>query len=139
MIQQTLSIIKPDATKRNLVGEILAVLEQNNFKIKGLKMVQLNQAQAEGFYAEHQGKPFFEPLVEFMMSGPIVVAVIEGENAIARYRTLMGATDPEKREKGTIRDRYALSYRENSVHGSDSESSAKREIAYFFSPNDIMK
>lgn len=139
MIQQTLSIIKPDATKRNLVGEILAVLEQNNFKIKGLKMVQLNQAQAEGFYAEHQGKPFFEPLVEFMMSGPIVVAVIEGENAIARYRSLMGATDPEKREKGTIRDRYALSYRENSVHGSDSENSAKREIAYFFSPNDIMK
>lgn len=138
MIQQTLSIIKPDATKRNLVGEILAVLEQNNFKIKGLKMVQLNQAQAEGFYAEHQGKPFFEPLVDFMMSGPIVVAVIEGENAIERYRTLMGATDPEKREKGTIRDRYALSYRENSVHGSDSESSAKREIAYFFSPNDIM-
>lgn len=139
MMQQTLSIIKPDATKRNLVGEILAVLEQNNFKIKGLKMVQLNQAQAEGFYAEHQGKPFFEPLVEFMMSGPIVVAVIEGENAIERYRTLMGATDPEKREKGTIRDRYALSYRENSVHGSDSENSAKREIAYFFSPNDIMK
>lgn len=139
MIQQTLSIIKPDATKRNLVGEILAVLEQNNFKIKGLKMVQLNQAQAEGFYAEHQGKPFFEPLVEFMMSGPIVVAVIEGENAIARYRSLMGATDPEKREKGTIRDRYALSYRENSVHGSDSENSAKREIAYFFSPSDIMK
>lgn len=139
MIQQTLSIIKPDATKRNLVGEILAVLEQNNFKIKGLKMVQLNQAQAEGFYAEHQGKPFFEPLVDFMMSGPIVVAVIEGENAIARYRTLMGATDPEKREKGTIRDRYALSYRENSVHGSDSENSAKREIAYFFSPSDIMK
>lgn len=139
MIQQTLSIIKPDATKRNLVGEILAVLEQNDFKIKGLKMAQLNQAQAEGFYAEHQGKPFFEPLVEFMMSGPIVVAVIEGENAIERYRTLMGATDPEKREKGTIRDRYALSYRENSVHGSDSENSAKREIAYFFSPNDIMK
>lgn len=139
MIQQTLSIIKPDATKRNLVGEILALLEQNDFKIKGLKMVQLNQAQAEGFYVEHQGKPFFEPLVEFMMSGPIVVAVIEGENAIERYRTLMGATDPEKREKGTIRDRYALSYRENSVHGSDSESSAKREIAYFFSPNDIMK
>lgn len=139
MIQQTLSIIKPDATKRNLVGEILAVLEQNNFKIKGLKMVQLNQAQAEGFYAEHQGKPFFEALVDFMMSGPIVVAVIEGENAIERYRTLMGATDPEKREKGTIRDRYALSYRENSVHGSDSENSAKREIAYFFSPSDIMK
>lgn len=139
MIQQTLSIIKPDATKRNLVGEILAILEQNQFKIKGLKMVHLNQAQAEGFYAEHQGKPFFEPLVEFMMSDPIVVAVIEGENAIERYRALMGATDPEKRKKGTIRDRYALSYRENSVHGSDSENSAKREIAYFFSPNEIIK
>lgn len=139
MIQQTLSIIKPDATKRHLVGEILAILEQNGLAIKGLKMVQLTQAQAEGFYAEHQGKPFFAPLVEFMISGPVVVAVLEGENAIEGYRALMGATDPEKREKGTIRDRYALSYRENSVHGSDSESSAQREIAYFFSPNEIVK
>lgn len=138
MLQQTLSIIKPDATKRHLIGEILTILEQHNFVIKALKMVHLTKAQAEGFYAEHQGKPFFEPLVDFMISGPIVVAVIEGENAITRYRDLMGATDPEKRQKDTIRDRYSLSYRENTVHGSDSELSAKREIAYFFTPNEII-
>lgn len=138
MIQQTLSIIKPDATERHLIGEILAILETQNLSIKALKMVQLTQAQAEGFYAEHQGKPFFEPLVEFMISAPIVVAVLEGEEAISRYRDLMGATDPEKRQKGTIRDRFALSYRQNTVHGSDSEASAKREIAYFFTPNEIM-
>lgn len=138
MIQQTLSIIKPDATERHLIGEILAILETQNLSIKALKMVHLTQAQAEGFYAEHQGKPFFEPLVEFMTSAPIVVAVLEGEEAISRYRELMGATDPEKRQKGTIRDRFALSYRQNTVHGSDSEASAKREIAYFFTPNEIM-
>ena len=139
MLQQTLTIIKPDATKRHLIGEILSHIEKNGFTIKALKMVHLTTAQAQGFYAEHQGKAFFEPLVEFMISAPIVVAVLEGEDVINRYRSLMGATDPEKREKGTIRDRYALSYRENSVHGSDSENSAKREIAYFFSPSDIMK
>lgn len=138
MIQQTLSIIKPDMTKRHLIGEVLAILEKNGLVIKALKKLQLTQAQAEGFYAEHQGKPFFEPLVAFMISGPVVVAVLEGENAISHYRALMGATDPEKREKGTIRDRYALSYRENSVHGSDSEESAKREIAFFFTPNEIV-
>ncbi|QLB20436.1 nucleoside-diphosphate kinase [Vespertiliibacter pulmonis] len=138
MLQQTLSIIKPDATKRHLIGEILSILEQNNFVIKALKMVHLTKEQAEGFYAEHQGKAFFESLVEFMISGPIVVIVIEGENAITRYRDLMGATDPEKRQKDTIRARYSLSYRENTVHGSDSEISAKREIAYFFTPNEIM-
>lgn len=138
MIQQTLSIIKPDATKRHLIGEILAILEQHNFTLKALKMVHLTKEQAEGFYAEHTGKAFFEPLIDFMISAPIVVAVIEGENAITRYRELMGATDPEKRQKGTIRDRYSLSYRENTVHGSDSDISAKREIAYFFTPNEIM-
>ena len=100
--------------------------------------MQLNQAQAEGFYAEHQGKPFFEPLIEFMISAPIVAAVLEGENAISHYRELIGATDPEKRQAGTIRALYAISGRENSVHGSDSEASAKREIAYFFSPNEIL-
>lgn len=139
MIQQTLSIIKPDATKRNLIGEILSQLEQNGLAIKALKMLHLTKAQAEGFYAEHQGKPFFDPLVEFMTSAPVVVTVLEGENAIMHYRKLMGATDPEKREKGTLRDRYALSYQQNSVHGSDSETSAAREIAYFFSPNEIVK
>ncbi|MBV6539977.1 nucleoside-diphosphate kinase [Ursidibacter maritimus] len=139
MIQQTLSIIKPDATKRNIIGGILTQIEQSGLSVKALKMLHLTQEQAEGFYAEHQGKDFFAPLVAFMTSAPIVVAVLEGENAITHYRSLMGATDPEKREKGTIRDRFALSYRENSVHGSDSENSAKREIAYFFTPNEIVK
>ncbi|AHG82382.1 Nucleoside diphosphate kinase [Bibersteinia trehalosi USDA-ARS-USMARC-188] len=138
MIQQTLSIIKPDATRRNLVGQILAEIEKGGLKIKALKMLHLNAEQAGGFYAEHQGKDFFEPLVQFMTSAPIVVAVLEGENAVQHYRDLMGATDPAKREKGTIRDRFALSMRENSVHGSDSELSAKREIAYFFMPNEIV-
>ncbi|WP_301099544.1 nucleoside-diphosphate kinase [Otariodibacter sp.] len=138
MLQQTLCIIKPDATNRHLIGEILAHLEKNNLAIKALKMLQLTKPQAEGFYAEHQGKSFFEPLVESMLKAPIVVAVLEGENAISYYRNLIGATDPEKREKGTIRDLYALSYRENSVHGSDSEDSAKREIAYFFTKNEIV-
>ncbi|MDH2925176.1 nucleoside diphosphate kinase [Nicoletella semolina] len=138
MKQQTLAIIKPDATRRHLIGEILAYIEQHSFTIKALKMVHLNQEQAGGFYAEHQGKPFFEPLVDFMTSAPVVVAVLEAENAVATYRKLMGSTNPDNREKGTIRDKYALSYRENSVHGSDSEHSAKREIAYFFTPNEIV-
>lgn len=138
MIQQTLAIIKPDITQRHLVGEILAILEKNGLAIKALKMVRLTKSQAEGFYAEHQGKPFFEPLVEFMISAPVVVVVLEGENAVSHYRHLMGATDPTKREKGTIRDRYALSYQENAVHGSDSNASATREIAYFFTPNEIV-
>ncbi|QLB16099.1 nucleoside-diphosphate kinase [Mannheimia varigena] len=138
MIQQTLSIIKPDVTKRNLIGQVLAEIEKGGLKIKALKMLHLTTEQAGGFYAEHQGKEFFEPLVEFMTSEPIVVAVLEGENAVQHYRDLMGATDPAKREKGTIRDKFALSYRENSVHGSDSEESAKREIAYFFVPSEIV-
>lgn len=138
MIQQTLSIIKPDATNRNLIGQILAEIENSGLKVKALKRLHLTAEQAGGFYAEHQGKEFFEPLVAFMTSAPIVVAVLEGENAIQHYRNLMGATDPAKREKGTIRDKFALSYRENSVHGSDSEASAKREIAYFFTPNEIV-
>lgn len=138
MIQQTLSIIKPDVTKRNLIGQVLAEIEKGGLKIKALKMLHLTTEQAGGFYAEHQGKEFFEPLVEFMTSEPIVVAVLEGENAVQHYRALMGATDPTKREKGTIRDKFALSYRENSVHGSDSEESAKREIAYFFVPSEIV-
>ncbi|QLB41082.1 MULTISPECIES: nucleoside-diphosphate kinase [Mannheimia] len=138
MIQQTLSIIKPDATRRNLIGNILSHLESNGLTIKAIKRLHLTREQAEGFYAEHKGKDFFEPLVTFMTSAPIVVSVLEGENAVQHYRDLMGATDPAKREKGTIRDKFALSYRENSVHGSDSEASAKREIAYFFVPSEIV-
>lgn len=138
MIQQTLCLIKPDATKRNLIGKILSHLEDAGLTVKALKKVQLTQEQAEGFYAEHQGKAFFAPLVEFMISAPIIAVVLEGENAIAHYRELMGATDPEQRKTGTIRALYAISGRENSVHGSDSERSAKREIAYFFTPNEII-
>lgn len=138
MMQQTLCIIKPDATQRNIVGKILAEIEKGGLTIKALKMVHLNAEQAGGFYAEHQGRDYFEPLVNFMISAPVAVAVLEGENAVQRYRNLIGATDPAKREKGTIRDLFALSYRENSVHGSDSEESAKREIAYFFTPNEIV-
>ena len=137
MIQQTLSIIKPDVTKRNLIGQVLAEIEKSGLTVKAMKMVHLTQAQAEGFYAEHQGKEFFVRLTLFMTSAPIVVSVLEGENAIQHYRNIMGATDPAKREKGTIRDQFALSTTENSVHGSDSEESAKREIAYFFMPNEI--
>lgn len=138
MIEQTLCLIKPDATKRHLIGKILSHLEEAGLTIKALKKIQLTQAQAEGFYAEHQGKPFFEPLVEFMISAPIVAVVLEGENAISHYRELMGATDPAQRKAGTLRALYAISGRENSVHGSDSEASAKREIAYFFAPSEII-
>lgn len=138
MMQQTLCLIKPDATKRHLIGKILAHLEDAGLTIKALKKLQLTQAQAEGFYAEHQGKDFFAPLIDFMISGPIVAVVLEGENAIAHYRELMGATKAEDRKPGTLRHMYAISRRENSVHGSDSPDSAKREIAYFFSPNEII-
>lgn len=138
MRQQTLAIIKPDATKRQLIGKILAEIEAAGLTIKALKKVHLSREQAEGFYAEHQGKSFFDPLVDFMISAPIVVAVLEGENAVANYRELMGATDPAQRKAGTLRTQFALSYRENSVHGSDSPQSAEREIAYFFVPSEIV-
>ncbi len=137
MMEKTLSIIKPDAVKRDLIGEILARFEKEGFKIIATKMVRLTQAQAEGFYAEHQGKPFFEPLVNYMMSAPIVVSVLEKENAVKDYRTLIGATNPESAADGTIRKDFALSQRENSVHGSDSVESANREIAYFFADSEI--
>lgn len=137
MLQQTFSIIKPDAVKRNLIGAILARFEQAGFQVNAMKMLHLTQAQAEGFYAEHQGKPFFEPLVEYMISGPLVVLVLGKDNAIQDYRRLIGATNPENAEQGTIRKEFALSQRENSVHGSDSVDSAKREIAYFFADSEI--
>lgn len=138
MREQTLCLIKPDATKRRLIGRILADLEAADFEIKALKKIQLTQEQAEGFYAEHQGRAYFESLVAFMISAPVIAVVLEGENAILRYRELMGATQPEARKAGTLRHRYALGGRENSVHGSDSPDSARREIAYFFSPNEIL-
>lgn len=137
MTERTLSIIKPDAVKRDLIGAILSRFEQAGFNIIAMKMLHLTREQAEGFYAEHEGKAFFEPLVAYMMSAPIVVSVLEKENAVKDYRTLIGATNPEMAEEGTIRKAFALSQRENSVHGSDSVESAKREIAYFFAEPEI--
>ena len=136
-LQRTLSIIKPDAVKRHLIGAILARFEQQGFNIAAAKMVQLSREQAEGFYAEHQGKPFFEPSVEYMISAPVFVSVLEKENAVQDYRTLMGTTNPETAAEGTIRRDFALNQRENSVHGSDSPESAAREIAYFFASEEI--
>lgn len=137
MTERTLSIIKPDAVKRDLIGAILARFEQNGFKIAAIKMVRLTREQAEGFYAEHQGKAFFEQLVDYMMSAPIVVSVLEKENAVQDYRALIGTTNPENAAEGTIRKDFALNQRENSVHGSDSTESAAREIAYFFVDSEI--
>ncbi|UZJ45124.1 nucleoside-diphosphate kinase [Marinimicrobium sp. C6131] len=135
--QQTLSIIKPDAVRKNLIGAIESRFEQAGLKIVALKMVRLSRDQAEGFYAEHKGKPFFEGLVDFMTSGPVCVQVLAGENAIARNRELMGATNPEEAAPGTIRADYAESVSINAAHGSDSPESAAREIAYFFEPGEI--
>ena len=137
MTERTLSIIKPDAVKRDLIGAILARFEQNGFKIVAIKMLRLTREQAEGFYAEHQGKAFFEQLVDYMMSAPIVVSVLEKENAVQDYRALIGSTNPENAAEGTIRKDFALNQRENSVHGSDSAESAAREIAYFFVDSEI--
>lgn len=136
-LERTLSIIKPDAVERNLIGPILARFEENGFKIIAVKMLHLIPEQAAGFYAEHRGKAFFVDLVEYMTSAPVMVVALEKENAVKSYRTLMGATDPEMAEQGTIRCDFALSKRQNSVHGSDSLASAEREIAYFFVENDI--
>lgn len=136
-MERTLAIIKPDAVERNLIGRILARLEANGFRILATKMVHLTQEQAEGFYAEHQGREFFAGLVEYMISAPVLVAVLEKENAIKDYRTLMGATNPENAEVGTIRREFAINQRKNSVHGSDSPDNAAREIAYFFVESEI--
>ncbi len=136
-LQRTFSIIKPDAVKRNLIGAIYQRMEQAGLTIVAAKMVHLTEEQARGFYAEHEGKPFFEPLKEFMTSGPIMVQVLEGEEAITRYRELMGKTNPEEAACGTLRADYALSMRHNSVHGSDSPESAAREIEFFFPESEI--
>lgn len=136
-IQRTLSIIKPDAVAKNVVGEIFSRFEKAGLKIIALEMLHLSREQAEGFYAEHKGKGFFEPLMEFMTSGPICVQVLEGENAIQTNRTLMGATNPQEADPGTIRADFASTVDANAVHGSDSPASADREIAYFFSEDQI--
>ena len=136
-VQRTLSIIKPDATKRNLTGRINTVFEENGLRIVAQKRIRLTIEQAKAFYKEHDGKPFFDGLVQFMASAPVVVQVLEGEDAIAQNRRLMGATDPSQAEEGTIRKMFALSKGENSVHGSDSETSAAREISFFFNALEI--
>ncbi len=138
-IEQTLSIIKPDAVKKQIIGEIQTRIHQAKLDIIAMKMVKLTKEQAEGFYAEHQDKPFFANLVKFMMSGPIVVQVLQGENAVERYRQLMGPTDLSKAAAGTLRADFANSMRENAVHGSDSLASAEREIAYFFVDSEIFR
>jgi nucleoside-diphosphate kinase len=138
MTERTLSIIKPDAVARHKVGGILKMIEGAGLTVKAMKMLHLSRAQAEGFYAVHRQRPFFGSLTEFMCSGPVVVSVLEGEEAIARYRTLMGATNPAKAEDGTIRKRYALDIEKNSVHGSDAPETAAVEIAYFFNQLEIV-
>jgi nucleoside-diphosphate kinase len=137
-VERTFSILKPDATARNLTGAINAVIEQAGLRIVAQRRVRITRAQAETFYAVHRERPFFRELVDFMISGPVVVQVLEGENAIAKYRDIMGATDPAKATPGTIRKLYARSIGENSVHGSDAPETAAKEIAQFFAGNDIV-
>ena len=131
-IQRTLSIIKPDAVAKNVIGKIYSRFETNGLRIVAAQMRQLSRAEAEGFYAVHRERPFFKALVDFMISGPVMIQVLEGENAIAKNRELMGATDPKKAEKGTIRADFAESIDANAVHGSDAPETAAVEIAYFF-------
>jgi nucleoside-diphosphate kinase len=137
-IERTFSILKPDATERNLTGAINAIIEKAGLRIIAQKRVRISREQAEKFYSVHRERPFFGELVDFMISGPVVVQVLEGENAIARYREVMGATDPAKAADGTIRKVHARSIGENSVHGSDAADTAAREIEQFFSENEII-
>lgn len=136
-VERTLSIIKPDAVSKNLIGEITRRFEQGGLRVVAAKMVHLTREQAQGFYAVHKDKPFFNDLVAFMTSGPILVQVLEGENAIARNREIMGATDPRKAAPGTIRADFATDVQENAVHGSDSPQTAKAEIEFFFRNGEI--
>jgi len=131
-LERTLSIIKPDAVKKNVIGQILARFEKAGLRIVAARMMHLSRAEAEGFYAVHRQRPFFRDLVEFMISGPVLVQVLEGENAVVKNRELMGATDPKKADKGTIRADFAESIDANAVHGSDSAENARTEVAYFF-------
>ncbi|HEV2212025.1 MAG TPA: nucleoside-diphosphate kinase [Gammaproteobacteria bacterium] len=136
-IERTLSIVKPDGVAKNLIGEVYTRFEKAGLKVVAARMLQLSRAQAEGFYAVHRERPFFKPLVEFMISGPVMVQVLEGEGAIKKNRDIMGATDPKKADKGTIRGDFAETVDENMVHGSDAPETARQEIAYFFSDLDI--
>jgi nucleoside-diphosphate kinase len=138
MAERTLSIIKPDATRRNLTGEIISRLERAGLRVIAQRRMRLSQAQAEAFYGVHRERPFFRSLVEFMTSGPVVVQALEGDNAVAKYREVMGATDPAKAAPGTIRKDLAESIEANSVHGSDAADTAANEIKFFFSDLDIV-
>lgn len=137
-IERTLCIVKPDAVEKNNIGNILGMVEGAGFKLRGVRLVHLSRPQAEGFYAVHRERPFFGELVEFMTRGPVVVACLEAENAVVKYRELMGATNPANAAEGTIRKKYAASIGENAVHGSDSLENAKNEIAYFFPGYDLL-
>lgn len=137
-LERTFSIIKPDATRRNLTGAVNAKLEGADLRIIAQKRIRMSRAQAEGFYGVHKERPFFGELVDFMISGPVVIQVLEGENAVLKNREVMGATNPAQAEPGTIRKEFALSIGENSVHGSDSLENAKTEIAFFFKDDEIV-
>ena len=137
-MQRTLSIIKPDGVKRGLIGEVVRMLEQNDLNIVAMKMVHMTKQQAEGFYAVHRERPFFQSLTDFMSSGPAIVMVLEGENVIARYRELMGATNYEEAAEGTIRKLFATDIEQNVVHGSDAPETAAFEISYFFNQFEIV-
>ncbi len=136
-VERTFSIVKPDAVAKNIIGEIYRRFEQAGLRIVAAKMIHMSRAQAEGFYAVHKARPFFKDLTTYMSSGPVVVQVLEGENAIARNREIMGATNPKDAAKGTIRADFADSIEANAVHGSDGPETAKTEIAYFFKPEEI--
>ena len=137
-MERTFAIIKPDAVERNLIGKILERIESNGFKIAGIKKTQLSQKEAKGFYYVHKERPFFDSLTEFMCSGPVVLLVLEKENAITAWRDLMGATNPEDAKEGTIRRDFAISIEKNSTHGSDSAENAAYELSYFFSETEIL-
>ena len=138
-IEQTLSIIKPDATSRNITGQVNSIIEKSGLKIIGQKRIKLTEETARKFYEVHKERPFFKDLVSFMVSGPVIVQVLQGENAVALYRKVMGATNPQEAEVGTIRKEFALSIEANSVHGSDSIENAKKEISFFFSETEIFE
>ena len=137
--EQTLSIIKPDATSRNITGQVNSIIEKSGLQIIGQKRIKLTEETAGKFYEVHKERPFFKDLVSFMVSGPVIVQVLQGENAVALYRKVMGATNPQEAEVGTIRKEFALSIEANSVHGSDSIENAKKEISFFFSETEIFE
>ncbi len=137
-LERTLAIIKPDAVERRIAGQILSIIEQNGFRILGLRLERLTAPEAEAFYAIHRGKPFFEGLVEFMTSGPVLLMALEGEDAIRRWREVMGATNPADAAEGTIRKRFGASIQHNCTHGSDAPDTARAEVAFFFTESELL-